>query len=110
MSTNHGSMNPSVPQPPPKSGGILVTPLLLAYLAKHDCLDAVKLVEERDAFGKIKYKQGLMTDDGRDVVEDARQEIGDLLQYAFSARIQGRDLEPLRDLLPALLRVLYGDD
>lgn len=103
-------MNPSVPQPPPKSGGLLVTPVLLAYLAKNGYAEAAKLVQERDAYGKLKYKQGLMTDDGRDVVEDARQELGDLLQYAFSARVQGRDLEPLRALLPALLRVLYGDD
>lgn len=105
-------MNPSVPQPPPKSGGILVTPILVAYLTENGYDEAAKLVQERDAFGKLKYKQGLMTDDGRDVVEDARQELGDLLQYAFSARFQGRSLKPLRALLPALIGVLvlYGDD
>ena len=41
----------------------------------------IELVKQRDAFGRAKYGQPLMTNDGRNGLEDARQEMGDLLQY-----------------------------
>lgn len=75
----------STPEPPPKPGQELVTPALLAFL--RDPMGAppyvLDLVRQRDAFGRAKYGQGLMTFDGRDTYEDLRQELGDALQYTF---------------------------
>lgn len=101
-------IRPSVPLPAPKAGGREVTPGLVANLLEHGFDDAAQLVLERDAYGRGKYGQGLMTDDGRDKIEDARQEFGDLLQYVAGAKMEGRDLAPLRALVPALLHVLGG--
>lgn len=93
----------SVPEPAPVSRGVPVTPALLAWL---ETLAHVKgapelsaLVRERDAFGRAKYGQPLMSDDGRNTVEDARQELGDLAQYLFKARMQGVDWDELRALI-----------
>ena len=49
-------------------------------LARHCPL--IVLVEERNAFGVAKYGQPLMTQDGRNGIEDARQELCDLVSTA----------------------------
>ena len=88
-------MMASVPEPAPVKEGVLVTPLLLDNLrtlqqcAQHNgetqdmyhFQELAELVEARDAFGRAKYGQGLMSRDGRNGREDAMQELGDLLQY-----------------------------
>jgi hypothetical protein len=70
--------NKSVPEPPPKPHGLVVPDELIKRLQSPAL---IALVKERTAFGMKKYGQPLMTEDGRDGVEDARQELGDLLQY-----------------------------
>ncbi len=60
------------------------------------------MVLARDAFGRAKYGQPLMTGDGRDGVEDALQELGDAAQYIFKAAATGQDVEPLREHVRAL--------
>lgn len=98
----------SVPEPPPKSGGRLVTPILLDWLEEKRraapalserthkpaeerlaAQEAIKLVKERDAFGRSKYGQGLSLGDGRDTFEDLRQELGDALQYTTKLILEG---------------------
>jgi hypothetical protein len=85
----------SVPEPPPVPIGQVVPVHLIAELSKlhHSASlsglvdvsthlnELIVLVEERNAFGVAKYGQPLMTEDGRNGLEDARQELGDLLQY-----------------------------
>lgn len=103
----------SVPEPPPEPKGIDVTADLLKWL--EDTLEAAVnlellgalgeahyLVQERRAFGVAKYGQSLHSKDGRNSIEDARQEAGDLLQYIHKAKINGENLAPIRRLLGVL--------
>jgi hypothetical protein len=92
----------SVPEPPPRECGIIVPDALLEYMEGiNEWEDLSKLVRERDAFGRKKYGQPLMSQDGRNGVEDARQEAGDLLQYAFKVYLSGdvKGLDELRLLI-----------
>lgn len=101
----------SVPEPPPKNGGIPVTKALLEWLSSKGIQDqgvqeAVNLVYSRDAFGRKKYGQCLMSQDGRDEVEDALQEMGDLLQYLYKAKLNGSDISRIRSIVPVLLMLV----
>lgn len=101
---------PSTPEPAPENRGFPVTPELISFLmttARHHTptinpCPVVELLRERDAFGREKYGQPLMSDDGRNSVEDAMQEFGDLLQYTFKARVNNDDLSRLREMKWAL--------
>lgn len=96
----------SKPEPSPVQRGELVTPSLVAWLRARGDIGAAQLVRERDAFGRQKYGQGLMTGDGRDTVEDLLQELGDGLQYGWKAVLQGIDLATLRPLALSLLAII----
>lgn len=102
----------SVPEPPPKPQGIVVPDALLDFL-KHRLKYGVDdplcaLIRQRDAFGRAKYGQPLMSEDGRDGLEDARQEAGDLLQYAFKVYLSGsvEELSQIEDLVVAVYGVV----
>lgn len=73
----------SKPEPPPKNRGSNVYTSLCCFLTYSNLDDPciLDLLEKRHNFGIQKYGQPLMTHDGRDDLEDARQEIGDFLQY-----------------------------
>ena len=91
----------SVPEPAPIPGGELVTPRVVEWLKGRSWKgteDAIALVLARDAFGRAKYGQGLSLGDGRDAVEDLRQELGDALQYAMKARLEGMTDEERREM------------
>jgi hypothetical protein len=66
------------------------------------------LIRARDAFGRQKYGQPLMTLDGRNGVEDCRQEVGDMLQYFLkcSLTVSKEELEELRMLCVTSVAVL----
>lgn len=96
----------SQPEPPPTGKGELVTPSLLAALRAHPDLHA--LVAARDAFGRAKYDTGLRIDNGRDALEDAHQELGDLLQYLWQAKMEGRDITHALDQMARAISVLQG--
>lgn len=103
--------SPSVPEPPPMPSGVVVPDTLISHLKEHHAYfsdDLCSLVKERDAFGRAKYGQPLMSEDGRDGVEDARQEAGDLLQYAFKVYLSGdKDgLEKIRRLVNGVQAVV----
>ena len=99
----------SKPEPPPKKLGVEVTPLLIEYMKKGEASDmAISLIKARHEYGLAKYGQGLMTEDGRNTAEDAIQELGDLLQYLYKAKLQGHRLNvllftELMDLCKSLL-------
>ena len=94
-----GRPNASVPLPLPRNRGEPVTPALVSWLESSGHSDVVPLIQARADFGLAKYGQPLMSGDGRDTLEDARQEAGDLLQYLFKARMTQTDVSAL---LPAI--------
>lgn len=97
----------SRPEPDPQYSGQAVTPILVARLKELRCDTAlIELIEARDAFGRQKYGQPLMSNDGRDGVEDAKQELGDLLQYCQKCVMAKQDTGELKALLVASLPIL----
>lgn len=102
----HRARNALMPPPPPTGSGELVTPPLLAALKEHPDLHA--LVTARDAFGRAKYGTGLRCHNGRNPLEDARQELGDLLQYLWQATMEGRDITHALDQMARAISVLQG--
>jgi hypothetical protein len=95
-----GQSEKSIPEPPPQAKGVVVPDALIKHLEEHHPYigpNLCYLIKQRDAFGRAKYGQPLMSQDGRNGVEDARQEAGDLLQYAFKVYLSG-DLTGLKAL------------
>lgn len=105
----------SVPEPAPKNEGEDVTAWVLRMFKalspqiktkggeNHGLQAMIALVEARRAFGIEKYGQPLMSQDGRDTLEDLRQEIGDAVAYTFKALISGEgdadDIEQLAQVV-----------
>lgn len=99
-------MHPSFPEPPPKPHGFIVPDQLIEFIQSHgNNIHLIQLIRERDAFGRAKYGQPLMSEDGRNGIEDARQELGDLLQYAFKSKDQQR-FEELVELIKSAVSLI----
>lgn len=91
-------MSASVPEPNPIPEGKVVSNILINWISENggeDSKACIELIRERDLFGRQKYGQPLMTKDGRNTIEDLRQEIGDALQYTMKAIENGEDLSPV---------------
>lgn len=86
----------SIPEPDPVAEGIVVPEALIKHLTESGYDHLIPLIRERDAFGRAKYGQPLMSEDGRNGIEDARQELGDLLQYVYKCHLAGEDLTELQ--------------
>ena len=107
------AMAGNLPQPPPKPEGRevfreLVIFLLKLKMSRKRVAQAIELISARDAFGRAKYGQPLMTTDGRDDIEEAVQEIGDAMMYIHKAKMNGKDLKPVREHL-AVLNAMVKD-
>lgn len=92
----------SKPEPAPSGNGVLVTPSLLRALRSRDeriHSALADLVDARDAFGRAKYGTGLRAANGRDPLEDARQELGDLLQYLWQAKMEEKNIWHILNML-----------
>ncbi len=112
---------PSKPEPLPVSGDLFVTDYLIDHLSKRmttsgkfsyrtQCYEnAIALIRARDAYGKAKYNTRLRTNNGRDFVEDARQEIGDFMQYFYGCLLEGRDVSSLLELLHVVTEMAHSD-
>ncbi len=107
------------PQPPPQKWGSKVGKELINYvwqvpkLRHSQCLTLQAQIEARTEFGKLKYGQPLMTRDGRDEVIDAEQELVDLIQYAYKARLNNRRKEAANRLgaaMTVLVAILTTDE
>ena len=107
----------SIPEPDPVCRGYNVPEALINFLNESNAHNAnkniansvqasINLVKERDNFGRKKYGQPLMSQDGRNTIEDARQEMGDLFQYVFKARMNNENLDEIRRLVPILMLLL----
>lgn len=100
----------ATPEKLPVPHGTVVTPLLIKWVESQP-IDGVRVhqivadILARDAYGRRKYGQPLMSEDGRDHVNDARQEILDALQYIQAARIQRLDVRELLPLLRLVVRM-----
>lgn len=104
-------------QPKPENKGEVVPTSLIKFLManahkdnpnRQIYLDAIELIKERDALGKEKYDHSLMTEDGRDHLEDSIEELGDLMQYLWACKMKGIDTTKIKRLIPVLHGIL-GD-
>jgi hypothetical protein len=100
----------SKPEPAPIARGEIVPDILIATIRRAtngpDGDDLIELIKERDSFGRQKYGQPLMTNDGRNGIEDAKQELGDLLQYLQKCKVANDDLSEFENLLTVAIRVI----
>lgn len=94
------------PQPPPVRCGSAVPPVFQEWARANGYADAVELSVSRAAFGEAKYGQPLMTEDGRDSIEDAKDEIGDFFHYLQKAIVNGEDVNGLAPLMKAASALL----
>ncbi len=99
----------SAPEPPPKNIGYDIGQELLKELQVSQHEDARKLVKERIIFGIKKYGQPLRSQDGRDGIEDARQELGDLMMYVMKCKVNNISLDPLKPLVATLVALFFDD-
>jgi len=104
----------SAPQPRPMYRGERVSDKLIEFLKglqvdRAIIDDGIELIRQRSAFGIKKYGQPLMSQDGRDTLRDAEDELGDLIQYAFKARMNGDNLSRIRNL-SQLLDAVCGEE
>jgi hypothetical protein len=96
--------------PPPKNEGIDVVDPLLQHIASHAELSGSQLdnilvgIRERAVKGIETYGCTLHTHNGRPEWVDLWQELLDAIQYAYQARLEGRDEIPAH--ITAALRVL----
>lgn len=100
----------AAPEPPPRAEGEPIPELLVEWLEEkvENPGTIVEDIRARAEFGFKKYGQYLMSDDGRDTINDARQEAIDLLKYMYKAKLRGEDLKNLADVLGAIVS-LYKD-
>ena len=95
----------SKPEPAPAPEGLEVYDHLCRWVdhfypdKNQEVLDFAELIQARHNYGKQKYNQPLRTGDGRDDLEDARQELGDLAMYVTKARMNHRDVDELKGFL-----------
>lgn len=107
------SVKPSVPEPPPINKGEPVTPHVIVWINSltvcsiEEKKEAIELIESRDKYGFDKYGQHLMTGDERNTIEDARQELGDFIQYWFKAKMNREDMEKLYPLCSILKEIIH---
>lgn len=94
--------NKSIPEPKPENKGIPVYPLALSYLGETENEELKELLTQRYNFGLEKYGQPLMTEDGRDEVEDLRQEIGDAVMYLSKCLYKKRDITDVKEMIKIL--------
>lgn len=92
----------------PINRGVPVTENLIKWLKDNDIDEDITLdlLIKRDAFGRAKYGQPLMSLDGRDSVQDAEEEIGDLLQYTFKAIMNKQDVSRIKTHVRVLCEML----
>ncbi len=102
----------SEPEPAPVPKGIVVYEKACKWIdafypeKTKEVLGFLELLQKRYNYGKKKYSQPLMTDDGRDDIEDALQELGDLFVYTFKARLNSHDTAPIRAYVGILQSLL----
>lgn len=100
----------SIPEPPPVNRGQPIYHIVLQYLERVTADEKTKtevsrLLQDRYTFGLNKYGQPLMSEDGRNDVEDCIQEIGDAIQYIVKAKYNGKDISSIKRALAVLNQI-----
>lgn len=118
-------VTPTTPEPAPNPGGRPVAPALIRWLneyqrtrrmlgREYEYIDKIiEKVNARTAYGILTYGQPLMTDSGRNVIEDLEQEIIDAMQYIMQARMEGMHSMTRRyfiDLLKTTANLLEDEE
>lgn len=97
-------------QPKPINKGIVIFNLIQSYLDKiQDKSFNNEVLEQlfnRYNFGLQKYGQPLMSDDGRDSVRDANEELLDCIQYVIKCKYNKCDLSSIRKTLYILNQII----
>lgn len=99
-------------QPKPNDKGIVVPEELIKFIEKKSLASpevktmAINLIKSRDSFGVKKYGQHLRTEDGRDDIQDALEELGDLMQYCYKAKLNGKNLRDIYAMTGVLLDII----
>lgn len=100
-------------QPAPKKGGVEVYSLFDKYL-KHTTGETNeylrKKLSDRYEFGKKKYGQALMTEDGRDSVRDAEEEALDLIYYLVSCVHTGKNIDNLKIMVHTINDIILNKE
>src|SRR4051812_45104974 len=97
----------SIPEPKPKNEGVEIYPIVLKRIEEskmnnEDKNNLIKLLNDRYTFGLKKYGQSLMSQDGRDSIEDAIQELGDFLMYYIKAELNKENTEKLKKIFNSI--------
>lgn len=105
----------SKPEPKPINKGIQIYPIAINNVKKFsknnkELTTTLSLLEKRYNFGISKYGQPLMSEDGRDDVEDCLQEIGDAIQYLSKAIYNKKDITPIRESIEVLYRMAINKE
>jgi hypothetical protein len=85
------------PQPQPLNRGRAVQEVLQDWAHLNGYPGVADLSRRRDAFGRSKYGQTLMDEDGRDTFKDCEDEIGDFLAYMMKHKMQVASAEARGD-------------
>src|SRR5690348_13449887 len=97
-------------QPNPKPNGIVVFNLIQSYLDrvqdKSYNNEVLEQLYKRFNFGLQKYGQALMSDDGRDSIRDANEELLDAIQYIIKCKYNKCDLAPIKKTLYILNQIM----
>jgi hypothetical protein len=103
-------------QPAPKKGGKEVYGILMEYIdqidksninnGKYAISESLKnKLNQRYEFGKKKYGQALMTEDGRDVIRDFEEELLDAIYYLAKAIYTKETTESLNNSKEMLILI-----
>jgi hypothetical protein len=82
----------------PTDGGLPVTPVVRALF--------LKMLEEREKKGIETYGRSLHTDNGRDPIQDALEEVIDAFQYLVQARMEASELQSENNTIRRKAKVL----
>lgn len=97
-------------QPKPINKGVIIFNLIQSYLDdvkdKSYNNEVLEQLFQRYNFGLQKYGQPLMSDDGRDAVRDANEELLDAIQYIIKCKYNKLDLIPIRKTLYILNQII----
>ena len=97
-------------QPKPINKGVVIFNLIQSYLDdvkdKSYNNEVLEKLFQRYDFGLKKYGQPLMSDDGRDSVRDADEELLDAIQYIIKCKYNKCDLTPIKKTLYVLNQII----
>lgn len=103
----HSQINLSIPEKSPVNKGIPIYEISISDIKNiPDTIisqpiknEALSLLEARYNFGVRKYGQPLMSEDGRDDIEDCLQELGDTIQYLTKAKYNKLDTTKIKNMI-----------